>query len=91
MHSWTRRNDSGGKFHAVPPLLPDLGIYELDGDELRICWGGEEKFGGRTEEFKTAVEAGGRLLFLKRAKPRESDVSTTPQSAICFTLNSEAN
>ena len=41
-----------------------LGIYELDGDSLRICWDGPK----RPTEFKTTPE-GGELWVLKRDKP----------------------
>jgi len=46
----------------------DRGIYELKGDELTLCWGGEKTPGGRTEEFKTTKDGGQRLLVLKRTK-----------------------
>ena len=41
-----------------------LGIYELDGDSLRMCWGGPK----RPTEFKTTPD-GGDLWVLKRDKP----------------------
>jgi RNA polymerase sigma factor (sigma-70 family) len=60
--------------HLRPLKLNDgqmvMGIFELDGDELKICWGGGTKPGGRPEEFKTTKEGGGRLLVLKRAKSK---------------------
>jgi uncharacterized protein (TIGR03067 family) len=40
------------------------GIYQLDGDSLRICWGGPK----RPTEFKTTPD-GGDLLVLTRDKP----------------------
>jgi RNA polymerase sigma factor (sigma-70 family) len=48
----------------------DRGIFELDGDELKICWGEEKAPDGRTEEFKTTKERGGRLFVLKRTKAK---------------------
>lgn len=44
----------------------DRGIYELDGNELKICWGEEKTADRRPEEFKTTRDLGGRLLVLKR-------------------------
>ena len=41
-----------------------LGIYELDGDSLRMCWGGPK----RPTEFRTTPD-GGDLWVLKRDKP----------------------
>jgi uncharacterized protein (TIGR03067 family) len=41
-----------------------LGIYELDGDSLRMCWGGPK----RPTEFKTTPDRGD-LWVLKRDKP----------------------
>jgi uncharacterized protein (TIGR03067 family) len=55
--------------HLRPLKLNDgqmvMGIFELDGDNLKLCWGGEKQPGGRPEEFKTTKEGGGRLLVLK--------------------------
>ena len=48
----------------------DHGIYELDGDELKICWGEEKTADRRPEEFKTTKDLGGRLLILKRTKAK---------------------
>jgi uncharacterized protein (TIGR03067 family) len=44
-----------------------LGIYELEGDRLKICWrhGGKE----RPTEFATKPNSGLRLMVLKRDKP----------------------
>ena len=41
-----------------------LGIYELDGNSLRMCWGGPK----RPTEFRTTPD-GGDLWVLKRDKP----------------------
>lgn len=48
------------------PAKPLLGIYELDGDTLKICWGKDGK--ERPQEFKTGSDAGDWLWILKRAK-----------------------
>ena len=47
---------------------PALGIYELDGDTLRICWATEET-AARPRAFLTTATGGGKLVVLKRAKP----------------------
>jgi len=47
---------------------PALGIYELDGDTLRICWATEEA-DARPKVFRTTATGGGKLIVLKRAKP----------------------
>jgi RNA polymerase sigma factor (sigma-70 family) len=47
---------------------PEMGIYELDGTRLRVCWGEAPGAGGRPAEFKTSAAGGGRLLVLEKAK-----------------------
>jgi uncharacterized protein (TIGR03067 family) len=54
---------AGGKHGSSKPLA---GIYELDGDTLKICWG--TGGGGRPKEFTTKAETGEWLWVLKRAK-----------------------
>jgi uncharacterized protein (TIGR03067 family) len=48
------------------PSEPLLGIYELDGDTLLLCWG--KKGQERPTEFKTATGPGDWLWVLKQAK-----------------------
>jgi uncharacterized protein (TIGR03067 family) len=48
------------------PSKPVPGIYELEGDRLKICWGGEGK--ARPQEFTTKAGAGEWLWSLRRAK-----------------------
>ena len=43
------------------------GIYQLDGDRLKICLGEPGK--GRPAKFETKPGSGHKLLELKRAKP----------------------
>ena len=50
---------------------PLLGIYSLDGDDLKLCW--DPNFGSRPAEFSTdgkATEKDVRLLILKREKKK---------------------
>lgn len=54
--------------HKLKKKQVDRGIYQLNGDELTLCWSGEKFPGGRTEEFKTTIGGGQRLLVLQRAK-----------------------
>jgi uncharacterized protein (TIGR03067 family) len=42
-----------------------VGIYELDGDRLRICLGGED----RPQAFQSTRKGGEALITLKRQKP----------------------
>jgi uncharacterized protein (TIGR03067 family) len=53
----------GGKNGPSKPLL---GIYELDGDTLKICWGKEG--GERPQEFQTKAGTEDWLWILKRTK-----------------------
>jgi uncharacterized protein (TIGR03067 family) len=48
------------------PSKPVPGIYELDGDTLKICWGGPGK--ERPRRFKTKAGTGDWLWICKRAK-----------------------
>jgi uncharacterized protein (TIGR03067 family) len=74
-HAQPYKLDSGRKPKTIDwlaggrngPSEPLLGIYELDGDILRICWG--KKGQERPTEFKTATGAGDWLWVLKRLKP----------------------
>jgi RNA polymerase sigma factor (sigma-70 family) len=46
-----------------------LGIYELDGDSLKLGWGNVSKAGERQKEFKTSPAApGSSVLHLRRQK-----------------------
>jgi uncharacterized protein (TIGR03067 family) len=45
------------------------GIYELDGDDLKICWG--IKGGPRPTAFSTSAGSGRRLFVLKREKSKK--------------------
>jgi uncharacterized protein (TIGR03067 family) len=54
---------AGGKTGPTEPLF---GIYELEGDTLKICWG--KKGMARPGEFNTKTGAGDWLWVLKRAK-----------------------
>jgi uncharacterized protein (TIGR03067 family) len=44
--------------------LPNLGIYELKGDMLTVCWGGDGK--PRPTRFASTKEGDERLLVLQR-------------------------
>ena len=55
----------GGKNGPSKPLA---GIYELEGDELKICWGKEGA--GRPEAFATAPGTGEWLWVMNRAKKK---------------------
>jgi uncharacterized protein (TIGR03067 family) len=46
---------------------PLLGIYQLEGDTLRICWSSTPG-GQRPDAFATKVDSGRRLAVLKRKK-----------------------
>ena len=46
------------------------GIYELDGDSLRICWCSTGR--DRPRQFKSNEEQGHNLLSFKRLKPTKS-------------------
>jgi len=50
---------------------PALGIYELDGDTLRICWATEET-AARPRAFLTTATGGGKLVVLKRGDVRRA-------------------
>ena len=65
----TYKVDTTKKPKAIDIVVDDgkkskLGIYELDGDTLKLCFG--EK--ARPTEFKTSQESPGLLLVLKREK-----------------------
>ena len=45
--------------------MTDLGIYLLDGDNLKICFSGSK----RPTEFVTKPKSGTALIVLKRLKP----------------------
>jgi uncharacterized protein (TIGR03067 family) len=67
------RPDSSVQPHVIDltgpgQTRPALGIYELDGDTLRICWATEEA-DARPKVFRTTATGGGKLIVLKRAKP----------------------
>jgi uncharacterized protein (TIGR03067 family) len=52
---------AGGRHGPSEPLL---GIYELEGDTLKICWG---QNGRRPKEFASGAGKGAWLWVLKRA------------------------
>ena len=45
------------------------GIYQLDGDALKICWGGGGAEGPAPKDFTTEIGSGRRLTVYRRAKP----------------------
>jgi uncharacterized protein (TIGR03067 family) len=45
------------------------GIYQLDKDELKICWGTQGAEGPPPKEFKTDVGSNAKLMTYKRDKP----------------------
>jgi len=45
------------------------GIYQLDKDALKICWGTVSAEGPVPKEFKTAVGSKSKLVVYKREKP----------------------
>ena len=53
----------GGKQGIEKPIL---GIYELDGNSLKICWGRQD--GERPKEFDTKRGGGDWLWVMKRQK-----------------------
>lgn len=55
-----------GKMVPNPQALP--GIYELEGDELRICLAGPAKSKTRPEEFKTTGKDNEAIMVLRRIK-----------------------
>jgi uncharacterized protein (TIGR03067 family) len=53
-----------GRAPASPVVEKLIGVYELDGDRLKICVGPEDK---RATDFTTQPNSGRRLYVLKRA------------------------
>jgi uncharacterized protein (TIGR03067 family) len=49
-------------------LGPELGVYSLDGDDLRICFG-DTRVEGRTTKFESVPNSSAYLLKLRREKP----------------------
>ena len=45
---------------------PVPGIYELDGDSLKICWNKEDKVKGRPDRFTATPENKWSMITLKR-------------------------
>ena len=45
------------------------GIYQLDNDELKICWGSQGAEGPIPKEFKTEFGSKHKLFVFKREKP----------------------
>jgi uncharacterized protein (TIGR03067 family) len=45
-----------------------LGIYELDGDTLKVCFDNTGRGGDRPTEFKTTADSGRTLFVFKRQK-----------------------
>jgi uncharacterized protein (TIGR03067 family) len=73
-HPQPYKLDAGKKPKAIDWLPGDknrlskplLGIYELEGDTLKICWG--KQGGERPREFKSTAGGDEWLWVLKRAK-----------------------
>lgn len=59
---------AGGQPKMVPNPDPVPGIYELDGDELRLCLAGPGAPKDRPKEFKALDKQRQALLVLRRIK-----------------------
>jgi uncharacterized protein (TIGR03067 family) len=57
----TGKNPSGA-------YIEKIGIYELNGDTLRLCWGDPKVNSKRPEKFETAPGAGREYFTFKRDK-----------------------
>src|SRR4051794_17659719 len=65
LDGWSDETPFGKSAEDILKESPVLGIYELGGDTLRICWAPLEKR-ERPREFASKVGSGHSLLVLKR-------------------------
>ncbi len=68
---WVRTGVIGLGASDQPFRLELLGIYEIDGDTLKLCWDVGQATGRRPTAFKTEAGTEHLSLELKRAKGKE--------------------
>jgi uncharacterized protein (TIGR03067 family) len=68
LDAWSDETAFGKSVEDILKEPPALGIYELGGDTLRVCWAPPEKR-ERPTEFASKPGSGHSLLVLRREKP----------------------